>query len=197
MLDVSVFTIGRKVKVATFKGTRAKPYMKYILFFSVVAFQHAAYSQPLVQCVRELVSAGVSPNVAADKCVTGGASDPAGVDVRIDKYEKCLERNQYSILRGSAKARGDGKTEYEYSIPVEYDYSNNRAMKIPDWVGRAGATCWVHGIFFPKILCWDSEIKREVRSPREAAKACRALAPARQVPGPVQPSTGGSIIINQ
>jgi hypothetical protein len=157
-----------------------------LLCGSIVACNQAALAQPLAQCVRELVSAGVSPNVAADKCVMGRGTDPGSVDSRIEKYEKCMERNQYSILKGSPKTRGDGKTEYEYSIPVNTD-----SMTVPSWVGRAGATCWVHGIFFPKVLCWDSEIKREIRSPESAASACRALIPSNSSPG------NGTIIINQ
>lgn len=175
------------------KDLMYRPNRRFVMLFcsGIVAFGQAAMSQPLAQCVRDLVSAGVSPNVAAEKCVVGRASDPSNVDSRLDKYEKCMERNQYSILKGSPKTRGDGKTEYEYSIPVDIDYSNNRAMRVPDWVGRAGATCWVHGLFFPKVLCWDSEIKREKRSPESAERACRALIPVNSNSGK------GTIIINQ
>lgn len=160
--------------------------LQLLLCSSIFTFGQSGMSQPLAQCVRDLVSAGVSPNVAADKCVMGRGTDPGSVDQRIEKYEKCVERNQYSILKGSPKVRGDGKTEYEYSIPVNTD-----SMTVPSWVGRAGATCWVHGIFFPKTLCWDSEIRREIRSPESAARACNALIPANSNPG------NGTIIINQ
>jgi hypothetical protein len=158
---------------------------RLLLCGSIVTFSHSAIAQPLAQCVKELVSAGVSPNVAADKCVMGiGGTGPGSVDSRIEKYEKCVERNQYTILKGSPKIRGDGKTEYEYSIELS-------DSGIPSWVRRAGATCWIHGLFNPKVLCWDSEIKREIRDPESAATACRALIPSNSSPG------NGTIIIKQ
>ncbi len=153
-----------------------------LLCSSIVAFNQAAMALPLAQCVRELVSAGVSPNVAADKCVMGRGTDPDSVDSRIEKYEKCVERIQYSVLKGSPHTRGDGKTEYEYSSLDARDM---------DWVRITGASCWVHGVFNAKLLCWDSEIKREIRSPQAAAIACRALIPNNSIP------EKGTIIINQ
>lgn len=159
---------------------------KSLICSFIVTINQAAMAQPLANCVKELVSVGVSPNVAADKCLAGRASDPSSIDQRFEKYEKCIEKNRYSTLKGLPKARQDGKTEYEYSLVYLPS-----ALDSPQKIAATGATCWTHGFFPPKLLCWDSEIKYETRSLDAVSSECRALIPESSNSGK------STIIINQ
>lgn len=153
------------------------------LIGGIALFDQAAISQTLGQCVRDLVSAGVSPNVAAEKCTVGGVSASSSSEAMLDRYEKCIEKNQYLVIKGIPRQRADGKTEYEY--PSLDDSAGQSAWK------KAGANCWDTGFFNFKVICWDSEIKRSIRSSESAAEVCRPLLPTDSKSG------NGTIIINQ
>lgn len=165
----------------------------------LVGYANSAFSQGLQQCVRELVQAGVNPNTAADKCLAAGARGTS-TDAALERYERCVDKMQYTVLKGNPKLRRDGKTEFEYSS-IAVSQGSYGEYQVPSWLTSTGANCWLHGFFRPKILCWDSEVKMQKNNPREAARACRSLAPKPESvpvhssgsPG----SPGANIIINQ